>query len=138
MIVYFSGASGFTESFVNKLGMYSMRLPQSIKEAKEVSINEDFVLIVPTYEIKNIHGPNAGKVSYVPNQVKGFLNNENNSRHLKGIIGTGNRNFYTDFAKAADVLSNRFNVPVLYRLELSGTDKDVEIVKEGLNKFWQQ
>lgn len=101
-------------------------------------MDEDYILVVPTYELRNVHGPNAGKISYVPKQVKGFLADPENAKHLKGVIGTGNRNFYTDFAKAADVISSKFNVPVLYRLELSGTEDDVEIVKEGLNNFWQQ
>lgn len=135
MIVYFSGASGFTESFVNKLDMEAVRIPMSIKEAKEFTVDSDYVLIVPTYELKNVHGPKRGTISYVPRQVKGFLKNPENASKLRGVIGTGNRNFYEDFAKAADVVSDRFNVPVLYRLELNGTEDDVNIVKEGLKSF---
>ena len=71
----------------------------------------------------------------MPRQVKGFLKNPENASKLRGVIGTGNRNFYEDFAKAADVVSDRFNVPVLYRLELNGTEDDVNIVKEGLKSF---
>lgn len=138
MIVYFSGATGFTASFVDKLGFDSVRLPSLIKDSKSFTVDEDYVLVLPTYELTNVHGPNAGKISYIPRQVKGFLSNPDNSSKLQGVIGTGNRNFHLDFAKAADVVSNKFNVPVLYRVELSGTDVDVDIVKEGLNKFWQQ
>lgn len=138
MIVYFSGASGFTKSFVDKLGVGSERIPNSIKESKEFIVDCEYVLIVPTYELKNVHGPNPGSISYVPRQVKGFLSNEVNRNNLVGVIGTGNRNFYKDFAKAAEVISKKFDVPILYRLELSGTDTDVNIVKEGLTTFWQQ
>lgn len=138
MIVYFSGSSGFTESFIEKLGLESIKIPTTIKEAKEFTVDSDYILVVPTYELVNVHGPSKGKISYVPRQVKGFLANPSNSDKLKGVIGTGNRNFYKDYAKAADVISDKFNIPVLYRLELSGTEDDVNIVKEGLNKFWQQ
>lgn len=137
MIVYFSGATGFTHKFVEKLDVPSERIPLKIKEAESFTVDEDFVLIVPTYEIPDTHGRNGGETSYLPRQVAVFLNQPENRKKMKAVIGTGNRNFHTDFARSAETVSEKTGVPILYRLELSGTDKDIETVKEGLIGFWE-
>lgn len=137
MIVYFSGATGFTEKFVDKLNLPAERIPIKIKDAEKFLVEEDFVLIVPTYEIPDTHGRNGGATSYLPRQVAVFLNQPDNRKKMRAVIGTGNRNFHTDFARSAELVHEKTGVPILYRLELSGTEKDIEIVKEGLNKFWE-
>lgn len=93
-------------------------------------MSEEFVLILPTY--------GASGSGFVPKQVIKFLNQEENRTLLRGVIGSGNRNFHEDFARAADVISAKLNVPVLYRFEISGTPQDINTVKEGLHRFWQR
>lgn len=137
MIVYFS-SSGFTHRFVEKLELPAKRIPRSIKEATTFEVEEPFVLIVPTYELMEVHGENKGVKKYLPRQVIHFLNNPANRAKMVGVIGAGNRNFYDEFAYSADVVSKKTGVPILYRVELAGTEDDVKIVKEGLNIFWEQ
>mgnify|MGYP006188405871 CR=1 FL=1 len=129
MIVYFSSVSGFTDKFIQKLGLPALRIPLNSKEAESFVVDEDFVLITPTY--------GAMKKGFVPKQVVRFLLNPANDGKLKGVIGSGNRNFYEDYARAADSVSAKFNVPVLYRFELAGTAQDVDTVKEGMKVFWE-
>lgn len=130
MIVYFSSVTEYTARFVSKLDLPSVRIPLMTRDAKEFTVDEDFVLIVPTY--------GSDSQGYLPRQVKVFLNNPHNRDRMVGVIGTGNRNFYDEFAYSADVIHNKTGVPLLYRVELSGSEDDVKNVKEGLNTFWHQ
>lgn len=130
MIVYFSSTSEFTAKFVKKLDMPSVRIPLMTRDAKEFTVDEDFVLIVPTY--------GSDTQGYLPRQVKVFLNNPHNRARMLAVVGAGNRNFYDEFAVAADVIHEKTGVPILYRIELEGSDSDVVNVKERLDRFWDQ
>lgn len=130
MIVYFSGATGFTHKFVQKLGMEAIRIPLNTKEAKEFTVDVgEFVLIVPSYG-SNLEG-------HLPHQVKHFLNKPENRSKMVGVIGAGNMNFGDEYSLAADIISKKTGVPVLYRFELAGTPTDIDKVREGLIQFWQ-
>lgn len=137
MIVYYSGPSGFTERFISKLEMDSIRIPHSVKEAEGVVVDTPFVLFSPTYERRIIRGPLAGEMTYIPRQVAAFLSKKENRHLIQGVVGFGNRNFYTDYAKAADEINSRTGAPILGRIELDGTDLDTQNIKEGLDRFWQ-
>lgn len=64
----------------------------------------------------------------VPKPVVKFLNE---FRHgMVGVISTGNRNFGSAFARSGNVISHKTGVPLLHKLELSGTETDVEIVRK--------
>lgn len=127
-LVYYSSESGNTVRFVSKLSIDSQiyRITD-----KELIADKPFVLICPTYA--------DGKgVGAVPKEVIRFLNNEQNRKHLKGIIGSGNKNFGSMYALGANIIAKKCNVPILYKFELSGNDKDVAIVNVGLKKFWDK
>lgn len=95
------------------------------------TVDEPCVLIVPTFGA----GPNT---QAVPRPVIRFLNIEQNRNQVKGVIGTGNTNFGDTFGYAADVVAQKLRVPVLYKLEISGTPVDVERVREGVPEFLRQ
>ena len=122
--VYYSGPSEYTHRFMQKVGGRTARIPLHSNESIEV--NEPFVLVIPTYGSGN---------RKVPPQIVQFLNNEDNRKHLKGVIGTGNRNFNAEYCIAANVVAKKCNVPVLYRLELSGLPEDVENVQTILGEL---
>ena len=67
--------------------------------------------------------------------MRKFLNDPDLRKGCVGVIGTGHINFGDEFAKAGDILAHKLNVPMLYKLELAGTDKDVEKVRAGLKTF---
>lgn len=128
MIVYYSSKSGNTKRFVEHLGLPALRLPISPNEALP-EITQPFVLICPTYADGEGHGA-------VPKTVIKALNREDIRDLLKGVIGSGNRNFGELFAYAGTVISRKCHVPLLYQFELSGTPQDVQNVRQGLEKFW--
>jgi protein involved in ribonucleotide reduction len=128
-LVYFSSVSGNTKRFVEKLGMPARRIPLYAKDDPLV-VDEDFVLVVPTYGGGNGRGA-------VPKQVIKFLNDERNRRHLRGVIGAGNTNFGEAYCLAGDIISAKCQVPHMYKFELFGTPRDVTRVHDGLEEFWR-
>lgn len=125
LLVYFSSVTENTSRFIEKLDVPALRIPLKATDAAEFSVDEDYILVTPTY--------GSGRV---PGQVVKFLNVEHNRVRCKGVIGSGNRNFYEDFAKAGDIISAKLQVPLLYRFELAGTPEDITKTKEGLNALY--
>jgi protein involved in ribonucleotide reduction len=127
-LIYFSSTSENTSRFVAKLGCESGRIPLYPKDAPLLA-TRPFVLVVPTY------GGTGGEGS-VPKQVIRFLNNPQNRKLLRGVIGAGNTNFGDNYCLAADIIAAKCKVPRLYRFELMGTPDDVARVNNGLDTFW--
>jgi len=128
-LVYFSSVSGNTKRFVEKLGLPAHRIPLYPKDDPLV-VDEDFVLLVPTYGGGNGRGA-------VPKQVIKFLNDERNRRHIRGVISAGNTNFGEAYCLAGDIISAKCQVPHMYKFELFGTPRDVTRVHDGLEEFWR-
>lgn len=123
-IVYFSNYSGNTKRFADKLGMDSIRIPIS-DENDPIIVRSDYVLLVPTYG-----GGSEGHA--IPRQVRSFLNEEANRKRLKAVVGFGNTNFGEHYCKAADMIAAKTGVPILGRVEIFGTEEDVNTIKERL------
>ena len=125
-IVYFSSRSENTHRFVEKLGLPARRIPITGETLEAVS---PYVLILPTYS-------GEGGKGAVPKQVIRFLNDAANRSNLRGVIAAGNSNFGETYGLAGDVISQKCQVPYLYRFELLGTAEDVANVKDGMGRFW--
>lgn len=127
MIVYWSSSSGNTKSFVRRIGLESIEIPNS----GELVVDEKFVLITPTF------ADQTGKGA-VPKPVIKFLNKQVNRSNMLGVIGGGNRNFGEYFAIGGKAVSSKCQVPLLYLFELAGTDYDVERVRQGILELWNK
>lgn len=127
-LVYYSSVSGNTMRFVARLGLAALRIP--IRPADPMpDPAAPYVLICPTYA----DGYGRGAVA---KQVIRFLNDAGRRAGLRGVIGSGNRNFGATFACAGDVIAAKCDIPVLYRFELAGTETDIARVRAGLKTFW--
>jgi protein involved in ribonucleotide reduction len=124
-LVYFSNYSGNTHRFVEKLNGSSTRIPINWDSSNPTVVDNEYVLIVPTY------GGGSEKAA-IPRQVRHFLNIEQNRNLLRGVIGTGNTNFGDNYCKAASLISAKTSVPIVARVEIFGTEHDVQKVKERL------
>jgi protein involved in ribonucleotide reduction len=129
-IVYFSNYSGNTKRFVEKLDEHNnaIRIPID-RSASTPTVSKPYVLMVPTY------GGGEGRAA-IPRQVRAFLNVRENRDLLQGVVGFGNTNFGEHFCKAADLISEKTRVPVIARVEVFGTNDDVEKVKERLQLLY--
>lgn len=134
LVVYFSSVTENTHKFVKKLGFDSFRIPIRTNEAANVTVDEPYVLICPTYGGGVSLNRRGDQSRPVPKQVIKFLNNEHNRSLIRGVIGAGNTNFGSEFAISADVISAKCKVPSLYRFELMGNDEDVRVVRDGLER----
>ena len=129
-IVYFSNISNNTHRFVEKLGLSAQRIPLRWDGEEPFMALKEYVLFVPTYG-----GGNDGYS--IPKQVKKFLNIKTNRDLLRGVVGFGNTNFGDHYCGAAEMITAKTGVPLLYRVEIMGTPDDVEQVKERLDLLWR-
>lgn len=130
-LVYFSNYSENTKRFVEKLTDAGIRIPIKPSNARDIVVDREYVLVVPTYG-----GGNESPA--IPKPVKIFLNNPENRSLLRGVIGTGNTNFGEHYCKAAYMISAKTGVPVIAKVELLGTPEDVEQVKYRLEILYGQ
>ncbi|WP_455475814.1 class Ib ribonucleoside-diphosphate reductase assembly flavoprotein NrdI [Bartonella sp. B17] len=128
LIVYYSSTTGNTEYFVSQIGQ---RLFKIDKKKPFALVDEPYVLAVPTY------ADGEGRMA-VPKAVIRFLNEMENRKLIRGVIGSGNRSFGRNYGLASKIIAEKCLVPCLYRFELRGTEEDVMCVKKGLEKFWKQ
>ncbi|WP_336276393.1 class Ib ribonucleoside-diphosphate reductase assembly flavoprotein NrdI [Bartonella sp. CB178] len=128
LIVYYSSITGNTEHFVSRV---DQRLFKIDKKKPRALVGEPYVLVVPTY------ADGEGRMA-VPKAVIRFLNEVENRKLIRGVIGGGNRNFGRNYSLASKIIAEKCLVPCLYRFELRGTDEDVVRVKRGLEEFWKQ
>jgi len=128
-LVYFSHNSENTKRFVEKLDKDASRIPLAWDDDNPYQHLRDYVLVVPTYG-------NGNDKHTIPKQVKKFLNIPENRALLRGVIGTGNTNFGEHFCKAASMISAKARVPLIAKVEIFGTEQDVEKVKERLRLLY--
>ena len=124
-LVYFSNYSENTKRFVEKLTDAGIRIPLRPSDARNFSVDAEYVLVLPTYG-------GGSESPAIPKSVKIFLNNPANRDLLRGVIGTGNTNFGKHYCKAADMICDKTGVPLIARVEIMGTPEDVELIKERL------
>ena len=128
-IVYYSNISENTKRFVEKLTDAGIRIPVNPSDARNFSVGTEYVLIVPTYG-------GGSESPAIPKSVKVFLNNPANRDLLRGVIGTGNTNFGEHYCKAAEMICSKTGVPLIARVEITGTPYDVELVKKRLELLY--
>jgi protein involved in ribonucleotide reduction len=126
LVVYYSSRTENTHRFVQKLGLGNIcRLE---KGAESPLLDEEFILICPSY------GGGAVKGS-IPPEVYALLNVKGNREKLIGVIGSGNTNFGTMYCHSAKMISEKCNVPLLYKFELMGSITDVNNIKRGVESL---
>lgn len=130
-LVFFSSVSENTRRFVEHLERPAVRIPLRPRREGRIRVSRPFVLVVPTYG----GGDHAGAV---PKQVIDFLNDPANRSLIRGVITAGNTNFGEHYCIAGPVISAKCRVPELYRFELLGTQRDIDVVNAGLTRFWDQ
>ncbi|ACT02642.1 MULTISPECIES: class Ib ribonucleoside-diphosphate reductase assembly flavoprotein NrdI [unclassified Paenibacillus] len=116
MLVVYDSRTGNVKRFINKLNM------RAVPIGELDIVDEPYVLVTYTTGF-----------GQVPERVMNFLNR--NSNNLQGVSASGNRNWGDGFAKSADTISSLFNVPVLSKFELSGTNQDMEYFVERVRNI---
>ena len=129
-LVFFSSSSENTHRFVGRTGLPAIRIPTD-RQPEKLRVDTPYILVVPSY------GGGSSKGA-VPTQVIRFLNDEHNRSLIRGVIAAGNTNFGAAYCIAGEIISQKCQVPYLYRFELLGTPEDVAKVRQGVTEFWQR
>ncbi|WP_088044007.1 class Ib ribonucleoside-diphosphate reductase assembly flavoprotein NrdI [Bacillus sp. EAC] len=116
MVIVYSSMTGNVKRFVNKIRMPSIQIKDGL------TIEEPYILVTYTTGFGS-----------VPDNVNHFL--KQNSHYLKAVSASGNRNWGDSFAASADKISSTYNVPVLSKFEMSGTNRDIQYFLEGVKKL---
>ena len=119
LIVYWSSNSGGTRRVAEAFDTDTVEL-------SGYDGASPYVLACPTYD-----QPRGG---FTPRPVQQFL--EEHAHLMVGVLGLGNRNFGEKYCQAAHDISKQFNVPVLWRIEIMGSQEDLAIVDSGMSKHW--
>lgn len=116
MQIIYATRTGNTRRFLKHSGF----IATPIEEIDHVS--EEFILVTYT----------DGR-GIIPPGVDRFL--EKNSEYLRAVASSGSLNFGEDFARAADIISHRYDVPILHKFELSGKPSDVATFIRRVNEL---
>lgn len=83
----------------------------------DYDVDFDYILITPTFGFGE-----------VPATVSKFL--VESHMYLKGVVGSGNKNWGERFANASEIISEEYDVPLLMKIELHGNKKDISEFKK--------
>ncbi len=115
-LIYYS-ITGNTKKIARKIADYKYE-----EITPNLIVDEDFVIIT-----------SSTGFGLPQDEVKEFL--ENNRVHLKGVIGSGNRNWGRNFCKGSKRIAEHFNVPYLYSVELAGNTYDIARSKKKIEEL---
>jgi protein involved in ribonucleotide reduction len=118
-IVYLS-LTGNVRSFVGRVGMDSIELNYNNPLTE---VNEDYILITPSYDDE------------ITDVVSEFIDYKNNIDYLIGFVGSGNKNWEKSYVYNAKDLSKKYNKPLIFDFEISGTDNDIIDFKKEVDKI---
>lgn len=66
----------------------------------------------------------------VPRTTQDFL--ARHSRWMQAVASSGTHNWGADFARAADTISTQFGVPMLAKINKSGSQQDVDLIAQWI------
>ncbi|MBZ6003334.1 class Ib ribonucleoside-diphosphate reductase assembly flavoprotein NrdI [Leuconostoc gelidum subsp. aenigmaticum] len=129
--VLYTSTEGNTQSFVEKLQVVAEKNGDILEarmigdETEYANETEPYVAVVPTYLTGGTGiGPEVTEI--FTSALGDYLSFGRNSQYLKGIIGSGNRNFNVQFNLTALRYADKFNVPMIFAFELRGSMFDAE------------
>ena len=123
LIYYWSASTGGTASIAGRLTTHTQRITPTTQA------EQPYILMVPSYGSPRTKG-------HTPKAVKDFL--RGNHQLMVGVIGTGNLAFGEDYCAAAYSISARFQVPIVWKVDLRGTGDDISEIDKRVHDDWQE
>ncbi|WP_069659702.1 class Ib ribonucleoside-diphosphate reductase assembly flavoprotein NrdI [Arcticibacter eurypsychrophilus] len=120
MWIYYDSKTGNVERFMEKLRV--LRDWNLQKIGPDLQVNHPGHLVTFTTRIGEI-----------PESTVQFLSTH--AGNIMTVSSSGNRNWGQNFARAADLVSLKYQIPVSLKFELSGTKKDVNNFIEILEQI---
>lgn len=134
--ILFCSISGNTRNFVSKLSAYAKN--QHLNDVSAPLIvgteitdltpfdneNQPYFVCVPTY-LSGGNGIDSGVTELMTNTLGEYITYQDNARLVKGIIGSGNRNFNEQYILTARRYAHMTNSDVVADYELRGNPTDI-------------
>ncbi len=117
MLIVYDSKTGNVKRFIGKLGM-----PDCVQITEDLAVNEPFVLVTYTTGF-----------GQAPPSTMQFL--ERSGHLLQAVASSGNMNWGARYGLAADRIAALYQVPILMKFELSGTNRDVERFNQEVNNY---
>ncbi len=117
MKIVYASRTGNCESIINRLGIDNLMI-----QTGEETVKEDVILLTYT-----------DGYGLVPTEVEEFV--EKNKKYIKGVIGSGDTSFGEAYCGAAVTISEQLNIPLIMKIENTGTDEDIENLKKKLEEI---
>ncbi len=108
MLVLYASKTGNIEKFLKKTGINPIL---KINDGNE-PLKEDCILLTYTTGIGEI-----------PEEISMFVKNHHSK--IKGVIGSGNKNWGLAFCNSAKIINKQYNIPILMTFEMSGNTHDI-------------
>ncbi|MCC7668720.1 MAG: class Ib ribonucleoside-diphosphate reductase assembly flavoprotein NrdI [Leuconostoc pseudomesenteroides] len=135
----YASTEGNTKSFVEKLKKVAIEQGDTLNarligdETEYANETEPFFALVPTY-LTGGTGTGPEVTEIFTNALGEYIDFGNNARYLKGVVGSGNRNFNVQFNLTAIRYAKKFNVPMIAAYELRGSVFDAEIIYNKIKR----
>lgn len=107
MLIVYTSMTGKVREFINKTGLRAV-------DIEDIAFTDEPFIFV-TYTIG---------FGEVPGLAQDFLNDEH--ENMVAVAVSGNKIWGQNYGKAGDLISEWYNVPLLMKFELSGTNDDVK------------
>lgn len=120
MLIVYLSLTGNVRSFVKRTELESVEINYS---DPLFEVHESFIMIAPSYD------------DDITDIISSFLNYKNNLDYLVGFVGSGNLNFDHNYCFNARDLAQKYQKPLLFTFEFSGTDEDVIYFKKEVNQL---
>ncbi|GGI39279.1 class Ib ribonucleoside-diphosphate reductase assembly flavoprotein NrdI [Mammaliicoccus stepanovicii] len=120
-VIYYS-LTGNVKRFIQKSGLTDTMALTEVNKFEV--INEPFIIVTGTIGFGQI-----------PDTVQDFL--DINHEQLKAVVGSGNRNWGQNFAKAGDEIAEKYHVPLLMKFELHGNQEIANEFKEKVVNLYE-
>lgn len=134
--ILFCSISGNTRSFIDKITTYAKQQNAIDKKLPLITSTEitdltvfkqestPFFVCVPTY-LTGGNGIDTGVGELMTNTLGEYITYKDNAKLVKGIIGSGNKNFNIQYILTAKRYATLTNTLVIADYELRGTNEDV-------------
>ena len=108
------------------------------RNIEEWDADEPFILVTPTYDFGQVPEYVGKWLQNVTAEVDAgdYRIQSINSDHLEGVIGSGNRNWGDNFAKAADTISEEYDIPLIAKFDLKGSDNNAEYIRRRFDALY--
>lgn len=134
MIIAYYSRTGNVRDFVNWYLIPTLGDGYQAKNIEEWVADEPYILVTPTYDFGE-----------VPDYVDEWLDTTvkfkadygmiDNSEYIKGVIGSGNKNFGSaNYCGAADKISEQYVVLLIHTFELKGNEKEAETIRQRIEE----